>query len=195
MQIKINCLIVAMALCVLQINIKNWKKNKYFLQCELSNSNPDIILINETGEVPNNNLKLYGYRSITKSLGTFSGVAILIKYNIKYSEIPTTDQNTLAIRILTTIGPIIICTSYIPPRLPTLPILQYNKILSYNLPTVFISDINAHHPFLHNTRGQGDTKGDIAYSSVLHKINNVNSWGHLLTLTSHDIDKANLMLY
>ena len=104
-----------------------------------------------------------------KSLGAFSGVAILIKYNIKYSEIPTTDQNTLAIRILTTIGPIIICTSYIPPRLPTLPILQYNKILSYNLPTIFISDINAHYPFLHNTRGQGDTKGDLLFSFAQNK--------------------------
>ena len=169
MQVKINCLIVVMALCVLQINIQNWKKNNYFLQCELTNSNPDVILINETGEVPNNNLKLYGYRSITKSLGAFSGVAILIKYDIKYSEIPTADQNTLSIRILTTIGPIIICTSYIPPRLPTLPILQYNKILSYNLPTIFISDINAHHPFLHNTRGQGNTKGDLLFSFAQNK--------------------------
>ena len=131
---------------------KTGKRINIFFNVKLTNSNPDVILINETCEVPNNNLKLYGYRSITKSLGAFSGVAILIKYNIKYSEIPTTDQNTLAIRILTTIGPIIICTSYIPPRLLTLPILQYNKILSYNLPTIFISDINAHHPFLHNTK-------------------------------------------
>ena len=169
MQFKTNCLLVAMALCVLQINIQNWKNNKYFLQCELLNSNPDVILINETGDVPDNNLKLFGYRSITKSLGAYSGVATLIRYNIKYTEISTIDKNTLAVRIPATLGPIIICTSYIPPRLQTLPILQYNKILSYNLPTIFISDLNAHHPFLHNTRGQGDTKGDLLFSFAQNK--------------------------
>ena len=100
-----------MALCVLQVNIQNWKGNKYLLQCELPNSNPDVVLINETGEISDNNLKLSGYKSITKSIEAHSGVAILIKYNIRYVEIPTTDKNTLAIRIPTNIGPIIIlCT-------------------------------------------------------------------------------------
>ena len=169
MQSKTNRLSIAMALCVLQINIQNWKKNKYLLQCELPNSNSDVILINETGDVPDNNLKLFGYKSITKSLEAHLGVAILIRYNIKYIEIPTTDENTLAVRILTSIGPIIICTSYIPPRLPTLPILQYNKILSYNLPTIFIADLNAHHSFLHNTSGQGDTKGKLLFNFAQNK--------------------------
>ena len=38
---------------ILEINIKNWKKNRYLLQCELPNINPDIILVNETGEIQN----------------------------------------------------------------------------------------------------------------------------------------------
>ena len=73
-----------MALCVLQINIQNWKKNKYLIQCELPNSNLDVMLINETGDIPGNNLKLFGYKSITKSLAANLGVAILTKYNIRY---------------------------------------------------------------------------------------------------------------
>ena len=127
-----------MALCLLQINIRNWNKNRYLLQCELSNSNPDIILVNETGLVKNNRIKIQGYNSLSKSLSPYSGVAILIKHGILFTQIPTTDPNTIAIRTNTQIGPIIICTSYIPPRIPTLPILQFNRILNYNLPTIFL---------------------------------------------------------
>ena len=156
-----------MALCIVQINITSWINNRYIFQCELSNLNPDIILINETGIVPNGSLKLRGFRSITKALeNRNSGVAILIKNNISFIQIPTTDNNTLAIKIPTTIGEIVVCTSYIPPRIPTLPIIQYNKILNFNLPTIIAADLNAHHPFLHNNTRHtpSDNKGKTLFN-------------------------------
>ena len=107
-------------------------------------------------------MKLFGYNSIYKSLEEWSGVAILVRQNIHFTQIPLIDPNTLCIRINTTLGPILVCTSYIPPRNPSLPVTTYNKILNYNLPTIFAGDLNAHHPFLHNTKHYnhlGDTRG------------------------------------
>ena len=151
-----------MGITVLQINIRNWDKNKYLLQVELPNTNPDIILVNETGKTKNNNVKLTGYRSIFKSLDINSGVAILIKYDFQFYEIPVVDNNTIAIKLMTNMGPILISTSYVPPRVKTLPIIAYNKLLNYNLPLILIGDLNAHHAFLHNTSSSnpyGDLKG------------------------------------
>ena len=158
-----------MALTVVQINIRNWKKNRYLLQCELANLHPDLILINEIGEIYDNSFKLLGYSSLCKSAGLYSGVGILVKRGLPYIEIPTTDLNTIAIKLYTVIGPIIIATSYIPPRIPHLPIIAYNKILNYNLPTVICGDLNAQHPFLHNTQGQGNARGKQLHNLALNK--------------------------
>ena len=152
------------ALCVLQVNIKNWK-NKNLLHCNLPNYSSDVLLINETGEIPNNFIKLNGYKSISESLWPNSGVTILF-INVIYQQIPINDPNTLVIRIPSNTGPIVICTSYIALRLPALPRAAYSKILKHNIPTLITTYSNAHHPFLHNTNNHGDAKGKILYKFV-----------------------------
>ena len=55
-----------MGLRVAQVNIRNWKSNKYLQQCELPNINCDILLLNETGVVYDNKVKLFGFKSLSK---------------------------------------------------------------------------------------------------------------------------------
>ena len=108
-----------MSLTILQVNIKCWKKNRYFLECELCNYQPDIILINETGDVPN--IKLQGYSSLSSALGPFSGVGILIRSGLTFYTVLLTNDNILAIKLITTLGTIIIATAYIAFRDPFIP--------------------------------------------------------------------------
>ena len=141
-----------MGITIFHVNIRHWHNNKYILSIEISKHNPDIILINESSLQPNSNIHLSGYNHILKSHGPNSGVIIFVKSHLSFNNIPFLDANTLAISLITNFGKIIICTSYIPPRNKTLPISTYNRILNYNLPTIFISDLNAHHPYFHGNR-------------------------------------------
>ena len=136
--------------CILQLNIRSWDSNKYYFEVDLHNYSPDVILLNETSST-HNNIKLKGYYVMQFCEERYSGVAILVKNNLKFSIIPTHTKDTLAIKLHTTLGPIIISTSYIPPRQTFIPTITLNKILDHNLPTIFISDYNAKHPIFHNT--------------------------------------------
>ena len=167
-----------MALRITQVNIQHWDNNKYIFSCDLSNFNPDIILLNEIGKTKFNSLKLNGYKCICKSIDNHSGVVIFIRNNIQFNQIITPDPNTLAIKIMTTLGPLIIITAYIPPRTPTLPILHFNRLFNFNVPTIIAADLNAHHPFLHNTTQhtkQGDVKGKQLYHFAKNR--NLTFWG------------------
>ena len=50
-----------MALTILQINIRNWKSNRYNFEVDIHNYSPDVILLNETCTT-NNDIKLRGYK-------------------------------------------------------------------------------------------------------------------------------------
>ena len=151
-----------MGITILHINIRNWNKNKYTLSVEINNHNPEIILVNETGKANEKQLKLLGYEVLNVDNISNHGAAIFIKENINYELIRTKDEGTLAIKILTNFGHIVIATAYSPPRNKSLPTITINKIFSLNLPAIMIADLNAHHPILHNTttsRPYPDTKG------------------------------------
>ena len=146
-------------LTILQINIRCWNSNRYVFQSSLCNYNPQIIIVNELGTC--NNMRLSGYSGIYKNLQPFSGVAIFISNSFQYTELHINDINTLAIKLYTNFGPIIISTSYIPPRIDNIPMIDMNKILNHNLPTIFIGDYNAKHPCLQNitSASQQNAKG------------------------------------
>ena len=149
---------------IIHINIRNWKTNRYLLATELCNYSPDIILLNETSNT-DLNIKLDGFNVIQKCIERFAGVAILIKSHIQFHPIFTKDDHSIAAKVFTTAGPLIVSTNYIPPRLGDyIPSITINKILNHNLPTIIASDFNAKHPFLHNTHGQGDHRGHILHA-------------------------------
>lgn len=137
---------------IMQLNIRSFHKNKYLLATTLHSYSPDVILLNETNTLKNN-IRLLGYNTIQQCHELHNGVAILIKKSVKYFEIPTHDNASLAIKIHTSIGPIIIYTHYSPPRHQYINTIPLNRILNYNLPTVIIGDFNAKHPMFQNGKG------------------------------------------
>ena len=137
-----------MGFTVVQINIKNFYKNKYILTLEISRTKPDIILMNETGRVYNNNLKLPGYKTTAINTVEYDGIAILSKNELEIEHVFFENNDLLAIRIKSNFGPVIIATTYSPPRRYTLPIVSLNKLFSYEIPILLIADLNAKHPSL-----------------------------------------------
>ena len=142
---------------IVQLNIRNWNSNKYLFMVEMSQNSPDVILLNETSNI-NNNIKFFPYYTIQNCKEHFSGVAILIKKSLNYIQIPTRDENILAIKVLTSIGYILIATCYSPPRQHSIPTHALSRLFDYNLPTVILADFNAKHQMFHNYK-QNDSHG------------------------------------
>lgn len=49
------------------------------------------------------------------------------------------DTDVLATQIETTLGPIIIATTYLPPRRPYLPVTDFYRLLNNNIPTYLVT--------------------------------------------------------
>ena len=156
-----------MGIVIYHLNIRNWKRNKYSLSIDINNHNPDIILLNEISTNPEQSVKLEGFNTISKSNGPNSGVAVLVRNTLKFQLIHVTDNNTIAVKLSTLDGPIIVCTSYCPPRQNFIPTTSLYSILRHNLPTIMISDFNAHHQVFDNTYSShpnGDQKGHCLFN-------------------------------
>ena len=167
-----------MGLTIYHLNIRNFNKFQYNLTIDLNSYSPDIILLNETGLEPLFNPRLLGYQSISKSQGLYSGVAIFIKNDLTFELIRADDDNSLGIKLITNMGPIIIGTNYCAPRFNYIPTPTLKSFLSHNLPTILISDFNAHHPnFSNSIKGQpnGDATGKILNKFI--QSNNLNFLG------------------
>ena len=109
-----------MGIKVLLVNIQHWDSNHYFLKCSLSNSNPDVILLNELSLKPNSIPKITGYKCIYKCPERYTGVAIFVKYIHKHFFIEFDNDHILAIRLFINLGPINIVTCYTPQDLTTI---------------------------------------------------------------------------
>ena len=158
-----------MAITILQVNIQSWKANNYILKCSLSNHNPDVILLNEISTSTNIVPKIYGYKSLHKCAEPYSGVAVFVKSHLQFHFIEfETDGDLIAIKLFTVFGPIIIATSYTPPRIPSLPLIELNKILNFNLPTLIISDFNAVHQCFDNGK-VSNSRGKQLFSLISAK--------------------------
>ena len=156
-----------MGIVIYHLNIRNWKRNKYSLSIDINNHNPDIILLNEISTNPEQSVKLEGFNTISKSNGPNSGVAVLVRNTLRFQLIHVTDNNTIAVKLSTLDGPIIVCTLYCPPRQNFIPTTSLYSILRHNLPTIIISDFNAHHQVFDNTYSShpnGDQKGHCLFN-------------------------------
>ena len=161
-----------MGITVVQLNIRNFNRNRYPFSVELSYYQPDVILINETGDVKKENLKLRGYRSIGLNNNVYDGIAIFIKYELDFEHVIFKMNDMLGVKIMTTMGPILIATTYSPPRNLSLPLVSLNKLFAYKIPVLFMADINSHHNILNNipsTRSP-DIKGKQIYN-IIQKYN------------------------
>ncbi len=91
------------------------------------------------------------------------GSAIGIKYNIGHKLFDDFITDVLAIEIETSLGPIQIATTYLPPRRPFLPYPDIHRLLSNNIPTYILGDFNGRH----TTFGNSDNN---TVGKSLHKL-------------------------
>ncbi len=108
---------------------------------------PDILLLNSHGLKSSEELKVPGYRiyKISYSANLSDGSAIGIKYNINHKLFDNFITDVLAVEIETSLGPIQIATTYLPPRRPFLPYPDIHRLPSNNIPTYILGDFNGRH--------------------------------------------------
>lgn len=122
--------------------------------------NPDVILINSTGITNDSIFKIFTYNTYHKNIRqeNHAGIAIAVRYNIKHKIIDNFNEDTLAVEIYTDVGPVIIATSYVPPRRNYLPVQDITSIFRRPIPAYLLGDLNLrHHMFGHNDNNNRGT--------------------------------------
>ncbi len=87
----------------------------------------------------------------------------------------TFDTDFLAVEIDTSLGPIIISTTYLPPIRPYLPYADMHKLLSNSIPTYILGDFNGKHTIF------GNRDNNTVGKSLIHLINQ----GRMIHLSPH----------
>ena len=130
-------------------NVQHWTDDKaHSLAAHLTINNPDVILIADTSRRSHQTqIKIPGYNvHATNKMDELSaGVAIAIKKGIKYKIINNFQLDTIAAKIETSDGDIIVMTNYSPPRRNLLPQEDLLYAIRNNLPVIIAADINARH--------------------------------------------------
>ena len=106
---------------IIQHNVQHWRTRKENLMAYYQEQNhPDIIFINRHGLKDNESLKIRGYRIVKiNSTGEINdGSAICIKDSIKYKVDDDFITDVISVEVGTEIGPVMIATTYLPPRRP-----------------------------------------------------------------------------
>ena len=184
-----------MGFTILHVNIRNFRKNKYSFNITTNDYNPDIILLNETGQVDSSFLKIRGYKGFGTKNNINDGMAIFYKYNLSIEHVTFTDEDLIAIKIITNMGPILIATSYCPPRIKSLPIIAINKLFNQPLPILFIGDLNAKHYILNNTNSSHpNIKGKQLCNIVNHYDLQVLGPSFNTYITAHNKGKPDIIL-
>lgn len=135
---------------VIQHNVLSWDRRKYDLSNTYRQYDPDIILINSHGLRDHSLIKIPGFKTHQRNLTgeLMDGVAIAIKTNLRYKIMDDFISETLAIETDTSDGPIIIATTYLPPRRPYMPHPDIRLLLRRQSPVFIVGDFNARHPQL-----------------------------------------------
>lgn len=147
---------------IIQHNVLAWTFNR---RNELSNIyrslDPDIILINAHGLRNSERLKIFQYNIYQRNASNelHAGVAIAVKIGIKHQIIDDLEEDYLALKIETSLGPIIIATGYQPPRNPQLPMHTILRLFRQQLPVLFAGDLNARHHILNH--GNNNPAGEV----------------------------------
>ncbi len=170
---------------IIQHNVLNWRTNKHSLLPNYINNNPDLILINSHGLKSNEELKIPGYRTykVNYTENLSDGSAIAIKFDMKHKLFDDFDTDFLAVQIETNLGPIIIATTYLPPRRPFLPYTDIHKLLSNSIPTYIIGDFNGRHTNFGNR--ENNTVG-VSLINLINQGKMIHLGPHFPTFFSHN---------
>ena len=136
---------------IIQHNIIKWttpRRNElynYYIK-----EDPDVIMLNSTGMTSIERIKMYTYNVYQRNNENeqHAGIAIAVKHNIKHKIYDDFEGDTLAIELETNRGPILLATTYWPPRRNEVPIQDITNIMRKQIPVYLIGDCNAKHPFV-----------------------------------------------
>ena len=142
-----NTAIIINTLKIIQHNVLNWRTNKQSLITNYLEVKPEIILLNSHGLKSNESLKIPGYTcyKVNSEESLSDGSAIAVKHKLKHKLIDDFETDFLAIEIHTTQGPLVIATTYLPPRRPYLPFPDVYRLINNNTPTLILGDFNCSH--------------------------------------------------
>lgn len=138
---------------ILQHNVRSWQQNKISL-CNIYNSvDPDVILLNEHSVINAETLKIFNYNvhSVNKLNERHAGAAIAIKKGIPYRLQDDFESDMIGITLTIDNSPVTIVTTYVPPRINYLNLIDFNKVLKLPHPSYILGDLNARHWTLGNT--------------------------------------------
>ena len=150
-----NALVNKTNIRIIQLNVLSWNNSarRLWISLYIREKSPDIILLNSTSlcctDHNKNNLtkiKLDNYKSYLTKQDVQFGSAILVKNNLNHSIIPNLSPSSIAVKVITTSGPIVFFTAYIPPRINSINPLDFQKVISINAPLLIAGDFNANHP-------------------------------------------------
>ena len=133
---------------IIQHNVIKWI---YPRNIALSNyyqkENADVILLNSIGIKDENKIKIHNYNIYQRNTTgeESSGFAIAIKKCIKHQLLDDYDLDILAIKTETSKGPIIIGTTYLPPRRQSFPTAELRRLFQKNVAVYLCADMNGRH--------------------------------------------------
>ena len=144
---------------ILQHNVIKWtyKRRNELYNCYIK-ENPDIIILNATGQTDQQPIKLFNYKVYqrNKESEEHAGIAIAVRYNIKHKIHDDYNGDVLAVEVETNRGQIIIATTYWPPRRDIAPLQDILRIIRKRIPAYILGDFNARHPFIGHTRSNNN---------------------------------------
>ena len=158
---------------IIQLNVLSWNNiaRRLWITQYLREKSPDIILLNSTSLVctaHNRNsltkIKLENYKSYHTKQDAQYGSAILVKKNLNHSIIPNLSDASIAVKVQTSVGPVIFLTAYIPPRFNSINGFDFHKLISANAPLLVAGDFNANHPYFGNSTRVSNHRGELLYS-------------------------------
>ena len=137
---------------ILQHNVTHWKTNSSNHFNIYKQHDPDILLLNETGIKEEDELKIFQYicYKTNHSNEIHDGVVIAIKRNLKHKLLKIDHHNCICIQLETSLGPINIATTYLPPRRAEFPYQELMNLFNRQEPTYVIADFNATHQMFGN---------------------------------------------
>ena len=144
------------------LNVQHYTKEKEpAILGHLTEGSPDIILITSTSRPREQPIRIQGYLTFTtnKSNELHAGSAIAIKKGIKFTIKNDFITDTIGAKVETQLGPVMVMTSYSPPRHRLLPTQDLEYMIRNQYPTILAGDLNARHSTFgytssHNAKGK-----------------------------------------
>ena len=137
------------------LNVQHWTDDKNTaLAIHLTENKPDIVLFTSTSRTRNQahiKIPFYITYHTNKADELHAGCGISIRKGIRF-EIINFHHDSIGAKIYTMQGPVIIMTSYSPPRHRLLPNQDIEYMIRHQLPVMLVGDLNCRHrTFGYNT--------------------------------------------